>query len=699
MSLQTEGTHTALAREILQYIRSGEGLELTPNILEEYTTTSQEQITALESFKRKDWTYRYRCFKNAAKQLDMDKPEFKKLTEVSLKGLTKQHMNKFIELEQCNISTISPNRPIVLKMTYVCSGCGEEKSRPPKKGEDECCLVNNYEKRPNPDDVEDAQWLRIQELERSANQTKIPMAIPILMKGTDMLWKFGFNERIKPKGILRFKLIKTKMGDEELNPWFEVLDYDKTSGLDEEIELTPADKERIRAEMKKDGYWKKVVKSFCPWIYDQEVMKEVVLLGIGSMRTDMPLRILIIGDPSTGKSDVLKAGNMLPAQKHYTVMKNNRGTGLTVTSVKDPDTDQWTVEGGGFARAHKWCLIIDEFQAGKEEDIDGLNSVIWDHKIPYNLAGGVHGEFDASCALIIACNPQAGRMAKEENIFELLKFVGEKTLSAFISRMTFILYLEENNTKEFHEQVADHIYDNWSDEQKKRKFWEDWYEEVGGYDIEVIDGVAHKVPKTEERFGIKTLQKIVKYITEEVVITDPPTDLKRQFREYYVSKKMDVIERANKIVTARYMVHLLGIAQNIGRWHGRAAYNEDDMKYAFELMFHHMTLAATDPKTGEIDAGSVNGQIPESRMREKDLEIARGRGKGGQMDWACNKAGSLYDDRMFTIEELNSFLIQLGDKNKWSGEELMRWLENSIGSGSIKKFADRFLWTPLERRM
>src|SRR5215212_3112374 len=474
-TLDIPQNHVQLAREFIEIVSKSDGLEVTTDELDSFVLNYKNNDIK-KSFEKKDWAYKHKCLKQAAISLGV-KLEFKGLEEVKLKELTKKYMKQFIQLEECNISTIAPNRPVIEKMTYVCRGCNEERSRPPKKGEHDDCSINDWVKNPNPEDVIDAQWLRIQETQHDSSMNKIPVTLPVLVKGEDMLWKLSFNERIKAKGILRYRIVKNKMGDDELAPWFEMLEYDKTLGLDEEIELSDKEIEDIKKEMEKPGYWNKLIKSFCPWIYGQEVMKEMTLLGMGSMKTEMPLRMLFVGDPGTGKSDILKAANMLPAQKHYAIMKQSRGTGLTVTSVKDPDTDQWTVEGGEFVYANEWCLIIDEFQAGEEKDISGLNAVIWDHELPYNLAGGVRGVFKTKCALIFACNPHTGRLAKEENIFILLKFIGEKALPAFITGMTFILYSEEEKGQDFDANVGKKIYENWSVERKKKHFWEDWFDE------------------------------------------------------------------------------------------------------------------------------------------------------------------------------------------------------------------------------
>jgi len=200
-----------------------------------------------------------------------------------------------------------------------------------------------------------------------------------------------------------------------------------------------------------------------------------------------------------------------------------------------------------------------------------------------------------------------------------------------------------------------------------------------------------------KRFGIKTLQKILKFVTEKVVLEDPPEELEQKFVNYYVDKRSKTGEVANKIITARYMTHLLGLAQNHGRWFGRGVLNEEDMEYAFERMMKHMTIAATDPKTGEVDVGSINGNMSEARMKEIELEEVSEKGRDYQWEWACYKAMALHEDGYFNREELVLFL-KMVPKAGWEfrSADINKRIEHGITNGSVLTNNNgRFKWKPV----
>lgn len=192
-----------------------------------------------------------------------------------------------------------------------------------------------------------------------------------------------------------------------------VQSHDQLAGF----RLTEEDEREIRTLSRDPQIVDKIIASIAPSIYGHTDIKTAVALSLfggvskeaqGKHKIRGDINILLLGDPGTAKSQVLK---YIEKTAHRAVFATGQGAsavGLTASVRRDPLTQEWTLEGGALVLADRGTCLIDEFDKMNDQDRTSIHEAMEQQTISISKAGIVT-TLQARCAIVAAANPIGGR--------------------------------------------------------------------------------------------------------------------------------------------------------------------------------------------------------------------------------------------------------------------------------------------------
>jgi replicative DNA helicase Mcm len=260
------------------------------------------------------------------------------------------------ECQRCGTMTYIPQSDTGFQEPHECQGC--ERQGPFRVNFDQSEFV-------------DSQKLRVQESPEGLRGGETPQAIDVDVVD-DLTGKVTPGDHVTVTGVLH---IEQQTEGNEKSPIFDLyMDGVSLEIEDEEFEdmdITEADKEEIVRLSNEPNLYEKMVDSIAPNIFGYEEEKLAIILQLFSgvtkhlpdgSRIRGDLHMLLIGDPGTGKSQLLSYVQNIAPRSVYTSGKGSSSAGLTAAAVRSDfgDGDQWTLEAGALVLADKGIAAVDE---------------------------------------------------------------------------------------------------------------------------------------------------------------------------------------------------------------------------------------------------------------------------------------------------------------------------------------------------
>merc|ERR1719175_454303 len=193
------------------------------------------------------------------------------------------------------------------------------------------------------------------------------------------------------------------------------------------LTFTQEDEESFRRLAAKPGVHDTIAKSIAPSIFgSNDIKKAISCLLFGGSKKILPdglarrgdVNVLLLGDPGTAKSQLLKFVERVAPIAIYTSGKGSSAAGLTASVMRDPSSRNFVVEGGAMVLADGGVVCIDEFDKMREDDRVAIHEAMEQQTISIAKAG-ITTTLNSRCSVLAAANSVFGRWddtKAEENI-------------------------------------------------------------------------------------------------------------------------------------------------------------------------------------------------------------------------------------------------------------------------------------------
>ncbi|MCX8191225.1 MAG: minichromosome maintenance protein MCM, partial [Nitrososphaerales archaeon] len=406
----------------------------------------------------------------------------------------------------------------------------------------------------------------------------------------------------------------------------------------EDIEITKEDEELIRSIAKEENAYERLIESVCPTIYGYHTQKEAILLSIiGAPQRVLPdgttirgdINILLVGDPGTAKSELLKYVARAAPRGLYTSGRGSTAAGLTAAVVRDR-SGMMMLEAGAVVLADQGVAAIDEFDKMRPEDRNALHEVMEQQTVSV-AKGGIVATLNARTSIIAAANPIFGKYDPYRNIADNVNLP-----IPLLTRFDLIFVVRDIPDRATDEALAKHVL------AIHRK---------GGY-----------VTAPPIEFGL--LRKYLIYAKRiEPKLTKEAED---RLLEYYLQMR-SMGSELMITVTPRQLEALIRLATARARLMLRDKVTEEDGLRAIALMRKMLETVGVDVRTGKVDLGVIHGKpLSERSLLETAIDIFK----------------SLEGPEKNPVEG-KKFIEELVKTKKFTQEEAQRMLQILNRSGQI----------------
>jgi len=194
---------------------------------------------------------------------------------------------------------------------------------------------------------------------------------------------------------------------------------------------------------------------------NEDVKKAIACLLFGGCRKRLSegvnlrgdINLLLLGDPSTAKSQFLKFVERVAPIAVYTSGKGSSAAGLTASIIRDPSSGEFQLEGGAMVLADGGIVCIDEFDKMRAQDRVAIHEAMEQQTISVAKAG-ITTTLNSRTSVLAAANPIYGRLDDLKATQDQIDFQ-----TTILSRFDCIFLVKDIREIKKDMNLAQHIMD------------------------------------------------------------------------------------------------------------------------------------------------------------------------------------------------------------------------------------------------
>ena len=513
-----------------------------------------------------------------------------KSQHVMIRDIRSKHINRLLFIDGI-IRQKSDVRPKVTSARFECPVCGNIMGILQVEGtfkEPTRCGCGRKGKFVMIDkELVDAQGIVIEEAHENLEGGEQPKRINVLL--TDDLVSPLSEKRSSPGskvevvGVVKEVPIISRSGAKSTK--FDLMieaNYVKpTEDTFYEVKINEEEEKEILEIANDPKGYEKLVNSIAPSIYGYEKIKEALLLqlmgGVRKVRMDKivsrgDMHVLLVGDPGSGKSALLKRITHIAPKGRYVSGKGVSGAGITAAVVRDEFLGGWALEAGAMVLSSDGLVCVDELDKMSNEDRAAMHEALENQTVSISKAN-IQATLIARTTVLAAANPKFGRFDPYGIIADQIALP-----PTLINRFDLIFPIKDLPEESRDERMAKHIL------------------------------TLHQKPDLNEpEIPTEILRKYVAYARQKVTpkLTDGALE---EIKDFYLRMRKGGSGEAGITsipISARQLEALVRLSEASARSRLDDRVTRKDSKKAIELLDYCLMQVGFDKETGKIDIDRI----------------------------------------------------------------------------------------------